>query len=125
MNFLKMRFLHIVWAKAILHITWAGGGRMDLGWLDDYLALRELGSFTAAAERRRLSQPAFSRRIQALEAWLGVTLVDRSCRPPRFTPVAIENDVDLHRFLNQIYDLRSQLRGEQARASRLRVAVQH
>ena len=98
---------------------------MDLGWLEDYLVLRELGSFTAAAERRNLSQPAFSRRIQALEAWLGVTLVDRSCRPHRFTPVAMENDVDLHRFLNQIYDLRSQLRGEQARASRLRVAVQH
>ncbi|MDQ0391541.1 LysR family transcriptional regulator [Labrys monachus] len=98
---------------------------MDLGWLEDYLVLRELGSFTAAAERRNLSQPAFSRRIQALEAWLGVTLVDRSCRPHRFTPVALENDLDLHRFLNQIYDLRSQLRGEQARASRLRVAVQH
>lgn len=98
---------------------------MDLGWLEDYLALREVGSFTAAAERRNLSQPAFSRRIQALEAWLGVTLVDRTCRPHRFTPVAVENDGDLHRFLNQLYDLRSQLRGEQTRASRLRVAVQH
>jgi DNA-binding transcriptional LysR family regulator len=98
---------------------------VDLGWLEDYLVLREVGSFTAAAERRNLSQPAFSRRIQALEAWLGVTLVDRSCRPHRFTSVAVENDGDLHRFLNQIYDLRSQLRGEQARASRLRVAVQH
>jgi DNA-binding transcriptional LysR family regulator len=37
----------------------------------------------------------------------------------------VENDEDLHRFLNQLYDLRSQLRGEQARASRLKVAVQH
>ncbi|HEY4164162.1 MAG TPA: LysR family transcriptional regulator [Dongiaceae bacterium] len=98
---------------------------MDLGWLEDYIALREVGSFTAAAERRNLSQPAFSRRIQALEAWLGVTLVDRSCRPHRFTSVAVENDEDLHRFLNQLYDLRSQLRGEQTQASRLKVAVQH
>jgi DNA-binding transcriptional LysR family regulator len=98
---------------------------MDLGWLEDYIALRELGSFTAAAERRNLSQPAFSRRIQALEAWLGVTLVDRTVRPHRLTSVAVENDEDLHRFLNQIYDLRSQLRGEQTRASRLKVAVQH
>jgi DNA-binding transcriptional LysR family regulator len=98
---------------------------MDLGWLEDYIALREAGSFTAAAERRNLSQPAFSRRIQALEAWLGVTLVDRTCRPHRFTSVAVENDEDRHRFLNQLYDLRSQLRGEQARASRLKVAVQH
>jgi len=98
---------------------------MDLGWLEDYLALRELGSFTAAAERRNLSQPAFSRRIQALEAWLGVTLVDRSCRPYRFTSVALENHNDLHDFLNRLYDLRNQLRGEQTRASRLSVAVQH
>ncbi|HTH98758.1 MAG TPA: LysR substrate-binding domain-containing protein [Stellaceae bacterium] len=98
---------------------------MDLGWLEDYLALRELGSFTAAAERRNLSQPAFSRRIQALEAWLGVTLVDRSVRPHRFTSVALENDGDLHDFLNRLYDLRSRLRGEQTRACRLSVAVQH
>jgi LysR family transcriptional regulator, hypochlorite-specific transcription factor HypT len=98
---------------------------VDLGWLEDYLVLRELGSFTAAAERRNLSQSAFSRRIQALEAWLGVTLVDRSHRPHRLTSVALENDAELHRFLNHLYDLRSQLRGEQARASRLRVAVQH
>jgi len=98
---------------------------MDLGWLEDYIALRELGSFTAAAERRNLSQPAFSRRIQALEAWLGVTLVDRTVRPHRLTSVAVENDEDLHRFLNQIYDLRSQLRGEQSLASRLKVVVQH
>ena len=98
---------------------------MDLGWLEDYLVLRELGSFTAAAERRNLSQPAFSRRIQSLEAWLGVTLIDRTCRPHRLTAVALENHVDLHRSLNQLYELRCQLRGEQARASRLKVAVQH
>ncbi len=63
---------------------------MELGWLEDFLALRELGSFTAAAERRNISQSAFSRRIQSLEDWLGVTLIDRSVRPHRFTPVATE-----------------------------------
>lgn len=98
---------------------------MDIDWLEDYLALRELGTFTAAAERRNLSQPAFSRRIQAFEAWLGVTLIDRSSRPHKFTSIATEHDAKLHRFLNQLYDLRSQLRGEQARTSRLRVTVQH
>ncbi len=98
---------------------------MDLGWLEDYLVLRELGSFTAAAERRNLSQSAFSRRIQSLEAWLGVTLIDRSCRPHRFTAVALDNHADLHRSLNHLYELRSRLRGEQARASRLKIAIQH
>lgn len=98
---------------------------MELGWLEDFLALRELGSFTAAAERRNISQSAFSRRIQSLEEWLGVTLIDRSVRPHRFTPVATENYSDFQRTLNQLYELRSQLRGEQARSSRLKVAIQH
>ena len=49
---------------------------MELKWLDDYLALIETGSFSAAAEKRHVSQPAFSRRIQQLEEWLGVTLSD-------------------------------------------------
>lgn len=98
---------------------------MELGWLEDFLALRELGSFTAAAERRNISQSAFSRRIQSLEEWLGVTLIDRSVRPHRFTPVAAENYGDFQRSLNQLYELRSQLRGEQTRSSRLKVAIQH
>ncbi|RZS79812.1 DNA-binding transcriptional LysR family regulator [Phyllobacterium myrsinacearum] len=98
---------------------------MELGWLEDFLALRELESFTAAADRRNISQSAFSRRIQSLEDWLGVTLIDRSVRPHRFTPVAAENYGDFQRILNQLYELRSQVRGEQSRASRLRVAIQH
>jgi LysR family transcriptional regulator, hypochlorite-specific transcription factor HypT len=98
---------------------------MDIEWLEDYLALRELGSFTAAAERRNASQPAFSRRIQALEAWLGVTLVDRTRRPPSFTPLAVENDAEIRNLLNHFHDLRGRLRGEEKRTSRVRLAVQH
>lgn len=98
---------------------------MDIAWLEDYLALRDLGSFTAAAEKRNASQPAFSRRIQALEAWLGVTLVDRSSRPPSFTPLAVENDAEIRSLLYHFHDLRGRLRGEQTRSSRVRLAVQH
>jgi DNA-binding transcriptional LysR family regulator len=98
---------------------------MDLEWLEDFLVLQELGSFTLAAERRNSSQSAFSRRIKALEDWLGVTLIDRSVRPPRLTQVATEHHVELHRALSRFYELRSLLRGEQSRTSRLRMAVQH
>jgi DNA-binding transcriptional LysR family regulator len=42
------------------------------------LALIEAGSFSAAAEKRHVSQPAFSRRTQLFEEWLGVELIDRS-----------------------------------------------
>lgn len=50
---------------------------MDLTWLEDFLALAEHRNFSRAAEARHVTQPAFSRRIQALEAWIGTPLVLR------------------------------------------------
>ncbi|MEM8665677.1 MAG: LysR family transcriptional regulator, partial [Pseudomonadota bacterium] len=44
---------------------------MRLEWLDDILAIADLGSLKAAAERRHLSQPAFSRRLKLIEESLG------------------------------------------------------
>lgn len=54
---------------------------MDLKLIEDALTLIEEGSMSAAADRRNVTQPAFSRRIRALEAWLNVALVER--RPNR------------------------------------------
>jgi DNA-binding transcriptional LysR family regulator len=51
---------------------------MELNWLEDFLALAEHRNFSRAAEARNVTQPAFSRRIQALEAWVGTPLVLRS-----------------------------------------------
>jgi DNA-binding transcriptional LysR family regulator len=34
---------------------------------------------------RHVTQPAFSRRIQSLEAWLGTDLIDRTSSPTRLT----------------------------------------
>ncbi len=51
---------------------------MNLSWLDDFLALAASGNFSRAAEERHMTQPAFSRRIRALEEWLGAELFDRS-----------------------------------------------
>lgn len=58
---------------------------MNLTWLDDFLALAASGNFSRAAEERHMTQPAFSRRIRALEEWLGVDLFDRSSQPVRLT----------------------------------------
>jgi len=44
---------------------------MELKWLEDFVSLAETHSFSRSAELRHVTQPAFSRRIQALEAWLG------------------------------------------------------
>lgn len=51
---------------------------MDLIWLEDFLAIAEDGGFSRAAERRNVTQPALSRRIKALEDWLGTPLFERS-----------------------------------------------
>ncbi|MEJ7932045.1 LysR family transcriptional regulator [Ramlibacter sp. AN1015] len=59
---------------------------MNLSWLDDFLALSTSGNFSRAAEERHMTQPAFSRRIRALEEWLGTDLFDRSRQPATLTP---------------------------------------
>ncbi|MDO9003965.1 MAG: LysR family transcriptional regulator [Aquabacterium sp.] len=58
---------------------------MNLSWLDDFLALAACGNFSRAAQERHMTQPAFSRRIRALEEWLGTDLFDRSSQPARLT----------------------------------------
>ena len=58
---------------------------MELKWLRDFIALSEMGNFRIAAQQRSVSQPAFSRRIQALEAWIKAPLIDRSCQPSKLT----------------------------------------
>lgn len=59
---------------------------MELKWLEDFLSLAETRSFSRSAELRRVTQPAFSRRIRSLEIWLGTVLLDRSSYPITLTP---------------------------------------
>ena len=51
---------------------------MDQKLLEDFLSLYRHKSFSHAAQERNVTQPAFSRRIRALEEWLGVVLFDRT-----------------------------------------------
>ena len=98
---------------------------MELKWLEDYLTLVDTGNFTAAAALRNVSQPAFSRRIQALESWLGIELIDRSRRPLRFTAAALEHESTLRNLANLIYQARNQVRFSMGDQVRLTVAAQH
>lgn len=58
---------------------------MELKWLEDFLSLARTKSFSRSAEERSITQSALSRRIQALERWVGAPLVDRSIFPSRLT----------------------------------------
>jgi DNA-binding transcriptional LysR family regulator len=44
---------------------------MDLANLNAFIAIAEMGSFSAAGERLHLTQPAVSKRIAGLEQQLG------------------------------------------------------
>jgi DNA-binding transcriptional LysR family regulator len=58
---------------------------MELSWLEDFLCLARTNNFSRAAQERNITQSAFSRRIKALEHWLGAPLVDRSTYPTTLT----------------------------------------
>ena len=63
---------------------------LELKWLEDFLAVAESGNFSRAAETRNVTQPAFSRRLKALEMWIGVPLLDRSSYPITLTAAGVK-----------------------------------
>lgn len=67
---------------------------MDLTELRTFIAVAEAGSVNRAAHALALSQPAVTRQVQRLEAFLGVPLLDRRAKPVALTAagkVAVEH----------------------------------
>jgi len=95
---------------------------MDTRWIQDFVTLAEVRNFTRAAEVRNLSQAAFSRRIQALEHWVGAGLIDRTAFPLKLTAEGERFRTVAIGLLNQIADARSEIAGEPAR-DHVRLAV--
>ena len=58
---------------------------LETKWLEDFVALAATRSFSQAAQRRFVTQPAFSRRIRSLEEALGLQLINRSRTPIELT----------------------------------------
>ena len=84
---------------------------MDTKWLEDFVSLAETRSFSRSAQLRHVTQPAFSRRIQALEAWAGTDLVDRSTYPTRLTPAGETLYNQSLELLQGLQSTRAMLRG--------------
>ncbi len=99
---------------------------MRLEWLDDLLAVAETGSFQEAAIRRHLTQSAFSRRIQHIEAHVGVELFDRSRKPVQLHPgVEVQRD-QIARLAQDLRQLVINLRrGDGLASNRITIASQH
>ncbi|OWY39066.1 LysR family transcriptional regulator [Xenophilus sp. AP218F] len=86
---------------------------METRWLEDFLVLADTGSFTRSAELRHLTQPAFSRRIRALESWMGADLIDRTTYPTRLTAAGKLLQEQAVQLLGQLNTTRTMLRGLQ------------
>jgi DNA-binding transcriptional LysR family regulator len=84
---------------------------METKWLEDFVSLAETRSFSRSATLRHVTQPAFSRRIQALEAWAGTDLVDRSSYPTRLTPAGETLYSQSLEMLQGLQSTRAMLRG--------------
>ncbi|HYD96725.1 MAG TPA: LysR family transcriptional regulator [Noviherbaspirillum sp.] len=89
---------------------------METKWLEDFISLAETRSFSRSAELRHVTQPAFSRRIQSLEAWLGADLIDRTSYPTRLTPAGEVFYEQALEMLGQINNARALLRGKRPTA---------
>jgi LysR family transcriptional regulator, hypochlorite-specific transcription factor HypT len=95
---------------------------MDTRWLQDFVTLAEVQNFTRAAELRSVSQAAFSRRIQALEQWLGTKLIDRASFPTRMTKAGERFRIVAVALINQIADARTEI-GDAPSRNHLRLAA--
>ena len=87
---------------------------METKWLEDFVSLAETRSFSRSAQLRHVTQPAFSRRIQSLEAWAGTDLVDRSSYPTRLTAAGETLYDQSLEMLQSLQSTRAMLRGHSA-----------
>lgn len=115
----KMRILHFVASPA-----YPAGMHHD--WLEDILAVIETGSFLRAAARRNITQPAFTRRIKAIESALGTPLFDRRRKPVALLPSMRAQEASIRRLAQEMRALRGAMRmAGQGAGQGLTLACQH
>jgi len=79
---------------------------MDIAALQAFLAVAESGSFSRAAERIFLTQPAVSKRIATLERQLGTRLFDRIGKRVHLTPAGTALLEHTRRLLRDLDDVK-------------------
>ena len=95
---------------------------MNIQIIEDALTLIEEGTMSAAAARRNVTQPAFSRRIMALENWLGVRLVERFANRVQLTSNLLDREEELRAILSRLQNLKT---AAPVAKNRLIIGAQH
>lgn len=99
---------------------------MRLEWLEDILAIDETGSLSDAAERRNLTQSAFSRRVKVIEDYVGAPLFDRARKPLQLHPATADQRNQIARLADELRQLQADLRqGSHVNRNRVVFASQH
>lgn len=101
------------------------GDGMDTTWLGDLKALSESLNYSRAAQIRNITQPAFGRRIRALEAWCGTALVERAGHRLSLTPAGVLMLAAADDVLQCLDRVRSDIDRAQAATATLTFAATH
>ena len=113
----------VTYIMQILHINRMAV--LELNWLEDLIALVEAENISQAAERRNITQPAFSRRIKKIEDWLGIDIVERSHRPVR-VKTAIKRKIEDNRtVISQLQQIKSDIQAWDDTRHNISIGAQH
>ena len=91
---------------------------MKLEWIDDILAVLDNGSLARAAEKRLLTQSAFTRRVRMIEDNIGTTLFDRRRKPVTLMPGVQALEPELRDLSNRLHKLRQTLKTSSEQAGK-------
>jgi len=95
---------------------------MELDQLRYFLQVAESGSFTRAAERLKISQPALSRSIQKLEEELGQPVFERKARSVCLTDTGALLQSRAHQVLTILEDTKAEITDD-GESGRVRVGA--
>ena len=93
--------------------------------LRSFCAAADLGSIGRAAIRLNVSQPALTKRLQALEQLAGVALLERSPRGVTLTPAGRHLYAEARRLIEQAEIVEGLLAGLGRASGPLRIAASH
>ena len=98
-------------------------GRLNLRFLETFVWVARLKSFSLTAERMHSTQAAVSHRIAALEQELGVRLLERDTRDMRLTPQGVDAFAHAERLVRLAAEFRRRMSDPKALRGRIRIGV--
>jgi DNA-binding transcriptional LysR family regulator len=96
--------------------------KLDTLGLQAFIAIAEHGSFGRAAEGLHVTQTGLTRRLQNLEAFLGVRLVERTTRSVALTPIGREFLPQARRLVSELAAALTEIR-ESGKALRGEITI--